>query len=81
MAGKRRAAGKPMVRTSRVERRRANLDADLAAAQTLQDRVAVAADHVRSALALNPDETVADQVVEHLREAGDRLHNKTGASR
>lgn len=76
MAGHRRKAGKPMVRHARPERRRANLDTALAAAQTPQDRVALAADHLRSALALNPDEQVADQVVERLRAAADRLHDQ-----
>lgn len=81
MAGHRRKAGKPMVREVKAEKRVANLNAALASTDRPQDRVAVAADHLRWVLVRNPDDEVADEVVQQIISAADRLQNKRGANR
>lgn len=81
MAGHRRESGKPMVRTVKAEKRLANLNAALASTDRPQDRVAVAADHLRWVLVRHPDDDVADNVVEQLIAAANRLQNKRGARR
>lgn len=82
MAGRgRRAAGRPMVRTLRHERRAANLTAELAVATTIGDRVSVAAGYFRGALALNPDAAEAERLVVELITAANRIYKKAGARR
>lgn len=76
MAGKRRAEGRPMRRSLRLTHRKKRLAQQLAEAATPQDRVAIAADHYRSALAVHPDPAGAERVVEQLVEAGDRLYRR-----
>lgn len=81
MAGHRRGKDKPMVRTVKAEKRLANLNAALASTDRPQDRVAVAADHLRWVLVRHPDDQVADDVVQQLIGAANRLQNKRGANR
>lgn len=76
MAGKRRAKDRPMRRVLRHTHRKTRLTQMLAAAVTPQDRVAIAMDHYRSALAVCPDADDAERVVALLVEAGDRLYQR-----
>ncbi|OLT12964.1 hypothetical protein BJF79_03425 [Actinomadura sp. CNU-125] len=73
MAGKRRGTSTPLVRTARPERRRAALNIRLAQAHDPKQRVALAAEYLRSALAIHPDHTTAETAVTHLIETADRL--------
>lgn len=61
MAGHRRAKGEPLRHVGRLERRRAELDQRLLAAQTPTQRVSIATDYLRAALARAPL-AVAEQV-------------------
>lgn len=81
MAGHRRAEGRPMRRTVRAERRKERLNTLLAATQDPRTRVAIAADHYRSALAVHPDPDGAERIVALLVEAGDRLYAKKEGAR
>ena len=80
MAGSRRKSGNPTRRTLRWTWRKQRLNDQLAAAPNPADRVAIAADHYRSALRVNPDPAGAEQVVELLVDAGDRLYQQAGRS-
>lgn len=80
MAGKRRDKGKPTRRTLRLTWRKRRLNDQLAATPDPADRVAIAADHYRSALRVSPDAAGAEQVVELLVDAGDRLYQQAGRS-
>ncbi|TYK45121.1 hypothetical protein [Actinomadura decatromicini] len=73
MAGKRRADGKPTRRVNRVHRRMERLNQALAATTDPRERVVIAADHYRSALAAHHDQASAERVVTFLVEAGNRL--------
>lgn len=79
MAGKRRGAGRPYQRRSRPERRRSALNVELAAAHDSRARVALAADYLRSALALHPDPATAEEAVNLLIQAADRLYARKEA--
>lgn len=81
MAGKRREAGKPQVRHARAGRRRAALNIQLAQTHNPRDRVGLAADYLRGALALHPDQNVAEEAVTRLIEAADRLHARKETNR
>lgn len=76
MAGHRKGTGKPLRRISSFERRRARLNAELAATTDLRDRVVIAADFVRTLLAQHPNEEEADQVVRDLIAAGERIYEQ-----
>lgn len=73
MAGKRSESGRPLKRVASADRRDAQFEAELAAAETLADRVIAAADHVRAELAARPNAEVADEVVDFLRGAVARI--------
>jgi hypothetical protein len=74
MAGSRKASGKPLKRVSSAQRLREQLRAELATLTDPRDRVIAAADYVRAALARRPGRAdVADEVVEELMGAGDRI--------
>ena len=82
MAGKRRAAGRPMRRTLRLTYRVKRLNEELAATSDPRDRVMVAVNHYRSALAVFPDPEGAERIVQELVMAGNRLYaRKEGGPR
>jgi len=81
MAGKRRGTTTPLVRTARPERRRAALNVRLAQAHDPKQRVALAAEYLRSALAIHPDPTAAEAAVTSLIETADRLLNRKEANK
>jgi hypothetical protein len=81
MAGKRREAGKPLIKDVRGERRRAVLNVKLARTHSPRDRVALAADYLRGALLLQPDPNAAEEAVTRLIEAADRLYARKENSR
>lgn len=74
MAGKRRAAGKPLKRVAGTERRRERMLAELAAAKTDADRVMAVADWVRSGLVSRPEPDEAARIVKQLTAAGNRIY-------
>ena len=65
-----------MRRVVRQINRKERLTRMLAAAVTPQERVAIAVDHYRSALAICPDANDAERVVAILVDAGDRLYRR-----
>lgn len=73
MAGKRRGTTTPLVRTARPARRRAALNVRLAQAHDPKQRVALAAEYLRSALAIHPDPITAETAVTYLIETADRI--------
>lgn len=73
MAGQRRADGKPTRRVGRVKRRMERLNQALAATVDPRERVTIAVDHYRSALAAHHDPASAERVVTLLVEAGNQL--------
>jgi hypothetical protein len=77
MAGKRRSDGKPTRRVGRVHRRMARLNEALAATSDPRERVVIAADHFRSALAAHHDADSAERIVTLLVEAGNQLFIKS----
>lgn len=77
MAGKRRADGKPTRRVGRVHRRMERLNTALAATTDPRERVMIAADHFRSALAAHHDPASAERAVTFLVEAGNQLFIKS----
>lgn len=76
MAGKRQEKGKPLRRIIRFDRRKARLAAELATAANDRDRISIAADYVRTCLAVQPDTAEADAIVAQLVAAGDRIYEK-----
>ncbi|MPY81417.1 MAG: hypothetical protein GEV04_24120 [Actinophytocola sp.] len=76
MAGRRRAADGPRQAQLRLQRRLAQLQAELDSARTTGDRIAAAADYVRGAVK-HADHlearVVADELVQVLTDAGTRL--------
>lgn len=76
MAGKRRAEGRPMRRTLRLTHRVRRLNEELAATSDPRDRVMVAVNHYRSALAVFPDPEGAERIVQELVKAGNRLYER-----
>lgn len=82
MAGKRRDKGRPMRRTLRLTHRTRRLNEELAVTSDPRDRVMVAVNHYRSALAVCPDPDGAERIVQELVRAGDRLYaRKEGGAR
>lgn len=77
MAGKRREDGRPTRRVGRVRRRMDRLNQALAATTDPRERVMIAADHYRSALAAHHDAASAERVVTLLVEAGNQLFIKS----
>ena len=77
MAGKRRADGKPTRRVNRARVRMDRLNQALGATHDPRVRVAIAVDHFRSAFAVHPDPISAEQVVQFLVDAGNRLYTKS----
>jgi hypothetical protein len=81
MAGKRQEKGKPLKRVASAQRLRQRLDVELNGSTDPRDRVVAAADYVRAALARFPGRLdVADEVVDALIEAGDRILELEGAA-
>jgi hypothetical protein len=78
MAGRRREQGKPKRRTVKLPNRLARLNTELAEATDSRDRVAIAADFVRGALAVNPNPIAAEKVVVDLVSAGERIYKQAG---
>jgi hypothetical protein len=77
MAGKRREDGRPTRRVGRVRRRMDRLNQALATTTDPRERVMIAADHYRSALAAHHDAASAERVVTLLVEAGNQLFIKS----
>lgn len=77
MAGKRRKDGKPTRRLNRAQHRMKRVNQELAATADPRERVVIALDHYRAALAFQPDEASAERVVTFLVEAGNRLFTKS----
>ena len=74
MAGRRKAKNKPLKRVASAQRLRQRLDVELGDLADPRDRVNAAADYVRAALARFPGRVeVADEVVDALVNAGDRI--------
>lgn len=76
MAGRRRATGKPLRAVGKAERRRATLDERLALAQTPAQRVSLATDYLRGALANAPAhiaEQVGAGIVTYLIQSADQI--------
>lgn len=79
MAGRRRGTGRPLRSVLKLERRRRALDAELAAAQTPAQQVAVSYDYFRGALIARPDlaPDAAATVVRVLIGHADHLYGNT----
>lgn len=73
MAGQRRGTGKSTIRVAREQRRTRNVNDRLGATQDPKERIGIAADHYRSALAVNPDAAAAELVVEYLIDKANEL--------
>ena len=85
MAGKRRSTGKPMRRVASCNRRKQNVEAELAAATDPADRIGIAADYLRAALRRRgPGRSGrVDELVDDLKALGDRINEtvKEGTTR
>ncbi|MFC5186997.1 hypothetical protein [Actinomadura harenae] len=73
MAGRRRAAGKPLLSTVKAARVRERYAARFARAGTVNDRVSAAADFVRAAFGPAAEPAQVSPVVAELLQAADRV--------
>jgi lipopolysaccharide biosynthesis regulator YciM len=78
MAGRRSETGSPKRRTVKFPNRIARLNAELAAATDPRDRVSIAADFVRAALAVHPAPNRAERLVGDLVSVGERIYRDGG---
>lgn len=74
MAGHRRKTGRPKQKTLRIARRRDRMITDLHAARTTSDRLTIAINYARSCLSETSDPRLAEELIDHLIEVGDKIY-------